>query len=402
MFLSFYLLLKSNDSLNIVMTKLVSILYLFVFLSFQVRGQDSVPKVNHTLELKGQLSTWCNFNLDNPYPLYLGGRYIPQLNYNINLSQSKLIDFEVSANIYGNAGIHFFDSADVNGDVNPYRVWGRYSTQQLEIRAGLQKIDFGTAVMLRALRWFDQVDPRDPLQLTDGVWGGLMRYYFLNNTNIWIWGLYGNKNQKGRELIKTNMNIPEFGGRIQFPIPLGEAGVSYHHRVADSRELTGIAPSYDEIPENRIGIDVKWDLLVGLWFEGAWVTKNKDIGALTNQEIFTVGSDYTFGIGSGLNVTFEHMLFANDEKAFEFANTNNSSGLSVRYPIGMFDNINAIFYYDWANNSVYNFVNWYRNFDNTTFYVMAYWNPESVQIPTNSTQNLYGGKGIQVMFVYNH
>lgn len=376
--------------------------FLFLLFSFQVIGQDSVVTVKRSMEFKGQLSSWGNFNLVNSYPLYLGGRYIPQLNYNIQLPNSKLIDFEVSANMYGDAGIHFFDSAELKGDVNPYRVWGRYSTQQLEIRVGLQKIDFGTAVMLRALRWFDQVDPRDPLQLTDGVWGGLMRYYFLNNTNIWVWGLYGNKELKGRELIKTNINIPEFGGRIQFPIPLGEAGISYHHRVADSKDLVGMVPVYDEIPENRIGIDAKWDLIAGVWFEGALVTKSKDIGVLTNQEIFTVGSDYTFGIGSGLNVTLEHMLFANDEKAFEFANTNNSSGLSVRYPIGMFDNISAIFYYDWTNNSVYNFVNWYRSFDHTTFYVMAYWNPESVQMPSSGVQNLYGGKGIQVMFVFNH
>ena len=65
---------------------------------------------------------------------------------------------------------------------------------KLHIEPGLQKINFGSATMLRPLMWFDQVDPRDPLQLTDGVWGVLGRYYFLNNANIWLWGLYGNKN----------------------------------------------------------------------------------------------------------------------------------------------------------------------------------------------------------------
>lgn len=33
---------------------------------------------------------------------------------------------------------------------------------------------------------FDQVDPRDPLKLTDGVRGLLGRYCFLNNADIWL------------------------------------------------------------------------------------------------------------------------------------------------------------------------------------------------------------------------
>ena len=375
----------------------------FIFCITILKGQDTTATVAHSFLLKGQLSSWAHFNPNNSYPLYLGGRYIPQVNYEIQFPKRKLIDFEASANIYGDVGIHFFDSASANGNISPYRIWARYSTEQLELRAGLQKIDFGTATMLRALRWFDQIDPRDPLRLTEGVWAGLVRYYFLNNVNVWIWGLYGNENLKGIEVIKTNASIPELGGRVQFPVPRGEAAFSYHHRVADSRYLNGLAPSYSEIQENRIGFDAKWDLIVGLWLEAAWVKKNEDLGMFTNQEAITIGTDYTFGIGSGLYVVLENMLISYDEKAFEFSNTTNLTALSMMYPIGMFDNINAIVYYDWANNSLYNFVNWYRQFDRTTLYVMGYWNPETVLIPTaRGEANLYSGKGIQVMFVFNH
>ena len=280
---------------------------------------DTTQDKKNELKFSGQLSAWAHVNANNPYPFYIGGRYIPKLNYKIPLKKTRLIDFEVSANIYGYAGIHFFDSATVDGNISPYRVWGRYSTKQFEFRAGLQKIDFGTAKILRALRWFDEIDPRDPLQLTDGVWGGLVRYYFLNNTNIWFWGLYGTDQPKGLELIGSNSSFPEFGGRLQTPIPGGEAGIAYHHRVADSQNLNEAVPSYNEIPENRIGLDAKWDLLVGLWFEAAWVTKNKEMAEFTNQEIFTLGTDYTFGIGGGLNVTLEHMLLALDENPFQFS-----------------------------------------------------------------------------------
>lgn len=382
---------------------LTGFIVLWAIFTTLAQEEDSIVVKKNELKFIGQLSAWANINPKNPYPLYLGARYIPQLNYKVPLRRTKLIDFEASANIYGNAGIHFFDSASADGNISPYRVWARYSAKQMEFRVGLQKIDFGTATMLRPLRWFDEIDPRDPLQLTDGVWGGLFRYYFLNNTNIWLWGLYATDKPKGMELMGSNSDFPEFGGRIQTLIPRGEAGLSYHHRVADSRTLTGNDSSYSEIPENRLGLDAKWDLVVGLWFEGSWVNKGQDIGAFTNQEIFTVGTDYTFGIGGGLNVMMEHMLVAFDETAFKFSETTNFTALSVRYPIGMFDNINFILYYDWENKLVYNFVNWYRQFDKYTLYVMGYWNPESSELPIMGTEeNLYQGIGVQLMFVLNH
>lgn len=36
---------------------------------------------------------------------------------------------------------------------------------------------------------------REPSQLTDGVYGVLVKYYFQNNANLWAWGLIGNKNR---------------------------------------------------------------------------------------------------------------------------------------------------------------------------------------------------------------
>ncbi|MDH5400684.1 MAG: hypothetical protein OEX02_21195 [Cyclobacteriaceae bacterium] len=366
-------------------------------------GQDTTDSLKRSFLFKGQLSSWAHINPKNPYPLYLGGRYIPQANYEVGLPKSRMVDFEASANLYGNTGIHFFDSATAEGNINPYRIWGRYSTEQLEVRLGLQKIDFGSATMLRALRWFDQVDPRDPLRLTEGVWAGLVRYYFLNNANVWFWSLHGNKNLKGFEMIRSNTSIPELGGRVQFPVSRGEMAFSYHHRTADSRDMEGRLPVFRTIQENRVGFDAKWDLTVGLWLEAAWVNKDKKLGMFTNQEILTAGTDYTFGIGSGLNVVFEHLFMAFDEKAFSLSNTINFSAVSMRYPVGMFDTVSALFYYDWTEQSLYHFVNWYRQFDHTILYVIAYWNPESYRLPTAGfTENLYSGFGLQLMFVLNH
>ncbi|MCO6487400.1 MAG: hypothetical protein J5I98_03230 [Phaeodactylibacter sp.] len=379
-------------------------LWMFLVLAaLRAGAQDSVAAVTDTVIFKGQLITWANINPAGELPAWLGGRYLPQLNYSLSLPENRLVDVEASANLFGNIGFRPFDTAATGGDIRPYRLWARYSAPQFEFRLGLQKINFGSASLLRPLMWFDQIDPRDPIQFTDGVWGALGRYYFLNNANIWLWGLYGNDNPKGWEFAGTSRRQPEFGGRIQYPIPHGEAGFSFHRRQADTRGLNGSVPAFEAAPENRFGLDLRLDLVVGCWVEASWTANRQPLKEFTNQELINVGVDYTFGVGNGLYATFEQLLVSSGEEAFSFSNTTSLSLLSLSYPIGLFDNLGAIVYIDWANGKVYNFINWTIQFDRTALYVMGYWNPKDNRIPTqNSTQNLYSGPGLQVLFLFNH
>lgn len=366
-------------------------------------AQDSVKISRDTLTFSGQASAWTFINEQNPKTGF-GARYIPQLNYSFSNKRDQLFDLEVSANL--NTSINYFtrDSIPTAANLTAYRAWARYSTEQLEIRVGLQKINFGSASMLRPLMWFEQVDPRDPLRITTGVWGILGRYYFLNNANVWLWALAGNHAPKTWELGKTQKWKPEFGGRIQTPFAAGEAGLSFHHRQADTRGMAEGVPEFSSIPENRIGIDGKWDYVVGIWIEAAWINKAKDVGSLTNQHIFNVGSDYTFNIGNGLNATFEQLFIAYDHTPFEFSRPTWFSALSLSYPATISDTFNAIVYYDWTNSSSYNFINWKRQFNKFYLYVMGYWNPSTYALPQQqgSGGTLFTGKGIQIMFVYNH
>ena len=389
--------------LQLELNKLFLLLFFAVILSVELKGQNKDTGITDSLLFKGQISAVAHFNNGNELPLLLSGRYIPQINYGFSFKNNQLIDFEYAANIYGNAQFKPFSDSDFSGKIKNYRAWARYSTRQFELRAGLQKINFGSATMLRPLMWFDQIDPRDPLGLTDGVWGVLGRYYFLNNTNIWLWGLYGNNEPKGWEISGSGKNTIEPGGRLQVPVPKGEAALSFHYRKSDISELSEEFADYTEVPEYRIGFDTKLDMVVGLWFEGSWITKKEKIGTLTNQELINIGVDYTFGIGNGLYSVFEQLFFSYDENPFAFENTYSFSLLNLSYPIGLFDNLNAIVYYNWTDNKAYNFINWQKQFDKITFYFMAYWNPEVYYIPTqNNEQNLYGGKGFQLMFVFNH
>jgi len=356
-----------------------------------------------SLRFSGQLSSWLNGNSANYFPMWAGIRYIPQINYEAITKPGLNFDAEASVNIFGSAGLKPFDSISATGKIKPYRAWIRLYSEQFELRFGLQKINFGSASILRPLMWFDQIDPRDPLQLTDGVWGLLARYYFLNNANIWLWGLYGNNERRGWEAVPVNRKIPEFGGRVQLPIPSGEIALSYHHRVADSKDLGGGVPSFEKIPENRIGFDIKWDMKAGFWVEGSLTHKARDIGMLSNQLILNAGIDYTFSLGNGIYCAYEQLLATYGNKLLSFDKTTSFSLVSANYPVGMFDRLGAIVFYNWDAKNIYTFLSWQRQFDKIILYLMAYWNPESYQLPTQDlSENIFAGKGIQLMFVFNH
>jgi hypothetical protein len=115
----------------------------------------------------------------------------------------------------------------------------------------------------------------------------------------------------------------------------------------------------------------------------------KDMGMFTNQEILNLGMDYTFAAGKRINMIYEQLVAAFDEKPFGFNESITFSLLNVSYPVGLFDNISYILYYDWRNNAAYNFVNWQKQFNRLTVHLMGYVNPKSYQIPTVTTSEIY-------------
>lgn len=385
----------------------ITILILVLGASILNVEAQSKPK----LEFTGQLSLWGRYSPDADAQVSIGHRYIPKLNYAIPLKKGRIIDFEASANTLVNAGIYPESEAFVNTLADPYRIWARYSANQFELRAGLQKISFGSASILRPLMWFDRIDPRDPQQITNGVYGALGRYYFQNNANIWVWGLIGNEETKGWEAISTDKTKPEAGGRVQLPLKRGEIAGSYHFRMANPNLITGLPPRPDSlptlasIPESRMAIDCKLDLVVGLWFEGSWTHLHEPIPLpggtqFSDQTLLNAGIDYTFPVGNGLNVVYEQLIVASDEKPFAFANPVPLSATSISYPMGLFDNLNAIVLYDWSNQSPTAFLNWQRSFDQFTFYLMAFYSPSVA--PVGNQFNSFGGQGAQSMLIFNH
>ena len=354
-------------------------------------------------DFRGQLSGWTiETRNENNWENNTGLRYIPLLSLTRPLDEDTFIDAELSLNSFlttdeNNEGKH--------GDIEAYRLWLRFASSQFEIRAGLQKINFGPAKLLRPLMWFDLMDPRDPLQLTKGVYALLGRYYFLNNANVWVWGLLGNDETKGWETFPSDKDKMEFGGRVQIPLYNGEIAFTYHHREVDLRNQVFPFPlsSKDSIPENRFALDGKWDVGVGLWFEGALIHQDLDISPLHYKRLINLGMDYTFDLGDGLNVIGEYFTIGTSESVSDSGEEISFSAVSANYPLGVLNNITAMIYYNWDNQDWYRFINWQRKYDNWTFYVMGFWNPDEFQIYQNRQGNSpFAGKGLQLMVVFNH
>lgn len=353
----------------------------------------------HTTNFGGQLSIISSFAPGNTANLFLGARLIPELNHEWKIDSSHTIKFEASLYSSGSIFSESLENAETAGQLAPYRIWASYRAGRLELRAGLQKIDFGSAAVLRPLQWFNQIDPRDPLQLTNGVYGLLGRYYFNNNANVWLWTLYGNERTRGFDLVETNNSLPEFGGRIQLPTTKGEIALSFHQRTSTTAGSTFL-PNYERIPEQRVGLDGKWDLGIGLWFELAYVRKSKNLDVFTHQTLVNIGADYTLPLANGIGVILEHLTATYDRNFLDFTAPGHITAVSLSYPISLFGSLSAVGVYAWADNDVTFQLNYQHQFPAWTGYLMLFQNPATqLGIQDNELVNQFQGPGIRLMAV---
>jgi hypothetical protein len=377
--------------------RLLGIFFLVVALCLSCHSQP--------VSFLGQASTWLSGNQQTEKFAQFGLRYIPAISINAPLSQMSTFDIEASVKAFH---ISYYQSSGppvYEKDLSAYRAWARFSASQYELRLGLQKINFGSASIFRALMWFDMIDPRDPLQITMGVYGLLGRYYFLNNTNIWLWGLLGNDETKGWELFPTAKGKPEFGGRIQFPLFNGETGLSYHHRKMNIGALTSMLPlpADSTVIENRYAIDGKWDIGIGFWIEAVLAHHKHELLPYEWERTYTIGIDYTFDVGNGFNVLTEYFALENTKDVFKSGEGIAFSALSMNYPLNLLDTALGILYYDWKEKELYRFISFQRNYDNWSFFLFAFWNPDEYKLDINSREsNQFAGKGLQLMVVFNH
>jgi len=360
-------------------------------------------------DVRGQVSLWNTSTLDELEKTRIGLRYIPEVSTSHVFANGQMLDVDISFNTYAQRD---FGAGQNETSLSLYRAWLRYSGAQFEVRLGLQQIKFGPAIILRPLMWFDQLDPRDPLQFTRGVPAALFRYYFLNNANVWLWGVLGDDETKGLETIPSKKNTGEYGGRLQYPLGPGELGFTYHHRNADLQPFLGkwshMIPAIYQfnlgpIPENRYAMDGKWDIGIGIWFESVLVHKEIDYFQLDYQKYLTIGADYTFSLGSGLYLAGEHLMFDLSGELTQTGNTTELSALMASYNLSLWDMVMGLFTYSWETQELFSFFTWRRTFDNFCFNTSFFWNPETDLVGVGGSNSAFGsGKGFQIMVIYNH
>jgi len=344
----------------------------------------------------GQLSGWAEFNDESLDTTEVGVRYIPEVRLLQPLDGGAELDAVVSVDAYAAPVVEDMSDIDDRSDVDLYRLWAKYSTGKFDARVGLQKINFGPAKLLRSLMWFDSLDVRDPLQLTDGVYGALARYWFVDNANVWVWGLYGNDDPKGREVVGTDEDEPEFGGRFQFPVPAGEMAFSGHHRQIDRDEWNELLEvELEDGGEDRFGMEGQWDMVVGLWFEA--VAEEIEIGSGQRywRRFLTLGGDYTFE--SGLHVLCEHGRQSEGSKAKRTDMQFDVTAFMADYRYGVVDSFTGIAYYNWDDEETYWYLGWRRTYDNWRLDVSVFSAADEGDV-----EETFAGNGLQLMLTFNH
>jgi hypothetical protein len=378
---------------------------------------------------RGQLSSWVQWERASWSENRFGARYIPELSW----SGMRLRGIELDAEVAFKGRVNgVFNSP--GGGWDEYRLWGRVSGDQYEVRIGLQKINFGSATLLRPLMWFDRIDPRDPLGLTGGVWGILGRRYFLNNANFWLWAVRGEDNSGGGNLLPSEKGEWEIGGRGQVPAGPGEVGMTVHAREVDpaglfpgaifrglpesgslreysqydffgdegvtERRFAELERAEDPFREWRLGLDGRWDWTIGMWIEGMVVHQDAPEPFYKYLQMMTVGVDYTLPVGSGLQVLGEHLVSEIGEELFTSEEVRHISAFSASYSPGMLDRLLGVGYYDWEETTTARYVSWGRIYDNWSFHLNGFWNSGDAAFAAGSASG--AGKGIQWMVVFNH
>jgi len=346
-------------------------------------------------DFKGQLSLQgSGWNKDGIWDGGIGAQYIPNLRISNQLSPMSLVDFEVSVYGYINK-----EAGEASNDFRPYRFNLRYATQQSEAQIGLQKINFGPAQLLRSLMWFDRQSPTDPMNIAEGVWGLRYKYIFLNNANVWLWGLLCGDETKGYETMSNDKITPEYGGRVQIPVPRGEVALTTHHRDINRSDIRFTGTAYDyNYTDNRLALDGRWDVVVGAWFEAA-VQNIHGSGSNYFTKMLTLGTDYTFGIGNGLYVLGEHMITQTADELLSSNREYQLSALMINYPLGMFDNLSLMAFYSWDTEDVIQYIAWQRSYDKFSINMALFHFPDT-QFSTINVTN--GDLGVRLMLIYNH
>ena len=314
-----------------------------------------------------------SFLFSNNFVSYNGQVYIvglnqhdSTLNYDYRLNYIPEFKKKIAINTNSNVDINFsylFFKEQNNNKVNlsKYRSWIRYYNDYIDLRLGLQKITFGSALFLKPLSWFDSIDFRSITDQTYGVDAARLILTPNNSSSYWFW------------IIKNKLSPNSFGGRFELSNYYGDWGFTYYKDSQFQKHLPFQINQFlfsmlsDDLvyqPNNlesilgfrenqRLGFDYRYDGFFGFWFETSKYIMKKYDDVLFNEFLFcTLGLDYTLPYNDGILISGE-TIFSQVDLSIEselLDNDNISSLFYFSMPINMINNLSLFHIIDWDYN----------------------------------------------------
>lgn len=315
-------------------------------------------------------------------------RYIPQLRMDYQSSTASRLGFDAAVDVYN----YSLGDSLVKMDGELYRFTFRYDTPSTQVRVGLQKINFGPARMLRVLQWFDQLDPRDPLALSPGVWAVMGRHYFDNGMNLRIWTMADAPDAQRGFWGEPESWPWDVGGRLEYPITAGTLGLTFH-----SLDVSSVS----DVKENRIAGDVRVDAIVGLWSETMFARIEDPTWEMDVLSVMA-GVDYTFSLGNGLYAALEMATTYQGGTGDEMPWQVRTIALTGNYTLGLSDGLTFYLYaldFPILESQTLPMLGWQHTAGNWLFYLALYDMPD---VTFGSGMSLPSGTGLQMNIAFNH
>lgn len=357
----------------------------FLLVSLPFLGYAQTPD----MDIRGQVSMYYASPLDGSAEQNPGSlRYLPQLRLDSQVNDDSRLGFDLALD----AVVQSIGDSIGSSTADLYRFTLRLDTPRNQVRLGLQKINFGPARMLRVLQWFDQLDPRDPLALSPGVWALMGRHYFDNGANLRLWTM-ADAPDPLRDITSDPDEWPwDLGGRLEYPVLAGTAGLTFH-----SMDLTNVSG----LQENRLAVDLRLDAILGLWTEMMFSHTEEPYYRFDQVSIMG-GVDYTFAIGNGLYAAAEyHTLFRGDLE-YEMPWQVRTTAVTMNYTIGLSDALTAYLYavdMPILDSQFIPMFGWQHTQGNWLYYLAVFDMPEMAQ---GGGLGLPSGTGIQLNIAFNH
>lgn len=230
-----------------------------------------------------------------------------------------------------------------------YRLWGGLSYSSADLRAGLLKLNFGTARILRPEQWFDTIDPLDTREESEGVRGMILTGYTPRGHGLWLWAL-----RHKEPILGSEVSANALGGRLEIPLPGLETGISLNLREKTDAEAYG---------QTKLGADLRWDGFAGIWLEMAGIRSDSPDPDAEYTSSLTLGTDYTVDIGSGLYLMQEtNFLRRGDDPANGLNPNGTTTALLIGYSLGLLDNLQLLSTFDYQGQGSLTLL-WQRAYD---------------------------------------